>query len=274
MLQRFHDAFPRLLVPLLVSAYFLLSHLLRADTPSNVRLLVLKNRTFSANPADPLFLPIASNTITAAGFTRIADYPARALYVGPATSAAATIPALKAEGYDAVLVPELDRIEFHEFAIDADTGISNPPVSVIDPHPQGDRGLYFLALQGYAVRAWLDDLTARNVRFVEHLPPAGYLVRGERATMDSLKSSTTYVRGVFPLAPSFKKADFEQAPVPPSPFRAVVINAVEEGPQDSIRAYLDSISDKPVVATLRSNGRISYEASLTDLDIDNVTTFE
>jgi hypothetical protein len=236
------------------------------------RLLVFKQRTFSSNPADPLFLPVSSNAVSALGFTRVADYPSRVLYAGPSTSAAAVIPALKAEGYDAVVAPEFDQIEFYDYTVDSDTG--NPTPSVPMTALTGERGLYLLALQGYPARAWFDDLRARGVSLIEFLPPAGYLARGLRTTVEGLKSSTTYVRGVFPLRPAFKKAFFEEAPVPPSPFRRVAISAIEESPQDSIKGYLDSVSDGPVVTVSRSNGRVGYEASLTDLDIDNLSNFE
>lgn len=238
------------------------------------RLVVLKKPTFSASSSDPHFLPISSTAVSAFGFRQVGEYPARSLYAGPSGSAAAAIVALKEEGYDAVVAPELDTIEFYGFTIDADTGASTPPIPVFDAVSSGERGLYLLALQGYPLRAWLDDLKSRGIRVVEFLPPAAYLVRGPRAVLGSLHSSTTYARGVFPLLPALKEAFFDQAPAPPSPYRRVAISAVEESPQDSIKGYLDSVSDLPVISLPRGDGRTGYEASLTDLDIETLTAFE
>ena len=239
---------------------------------SSARVLVYKTLTRSTTPAD-MFQPVSSGTISAFGLRQIADYPSRTLYVGTVTSATAAVPLLRAEGYGAVLVPELDVVEFQDFSITADTGLSTPPVEVTTS-PGGSRGLYLIAFQGYPKTAWLDDLAIRNVRLIEPLPPAGYLVRADRAVAETLATSTDYVRGAFPLPPGFKKIHFGRAPLNPSPYQLVSIGAVEEVPQASIRAYLESVSGQPVSSREQGNGRITYSASLSDIDMETLTHFE
>jgi subtilase family protein len=201
----------------------------------------------------------------------LADYATRSVFEGPAEQSSALIDALRSEGYEAGVPIELDEVRFHDRKIDPGTGAVTPPLSTVSI-PTGVHGLYFLVLKSFPVASWLDDLAKRGILLLEPLPPAAYVAQGERITIEALSATTNYVRGAFPVAPETKKVLFgtERSP---SPFTSVSIQAVESKPEGSIRPYLDSVSEKPV-SEQRDGSRVTYEASISDLDIDVLTNFE
>ncbi len=260
---------------LLSLASFLLASVSASGQTSTVRLLVDKNLTPNrpfGSPI-PLFAAITSSRPAAAGFTQIADYPSRTLYNGPAAAAASLISSLSAEGYRARIATDLENVSFHDHRINPDTGVATPPFPAYTYQPTGTDGLYLMVLRGYPAAQWLQDLRGRNVRLIEALPPAAYLVRGARSTLATLKSQASYVRGVFLLTPTMKPS--LASPTSPSPFRRVLVQGVEETAQDALKPYLDSVSQTPTILGAKlANGRASYVASLADLDINNLALFE
>jgi len=178
---------------------------------------------------------------------------------------------LKSEGYEASIPVELDNVRFHDRKIDPDTGALTPPSSDAVA-PSGTWGLYFLVMKSFPIAPWLDDLAARGVLLLEALPPAAYIARGDRKTLEGLTSGTDYVRGTFPVPSDIKKVLFGSARTS-STFTNVSIQAVESGAGESIRPYLESVSDMKV-SERRDGSRVTYEASVSDLDIEVLISFE
>lgn len=217
------------------------------------------------------YLPVSSARLAASGFFELADYATRTVFEGPSEAVAGVIDGLRGEGYEARIPTELDEVRFHDRRVDPDTGTVTPPPRTAST-PTGDRGLYVLVLKSFPVASWLNDLDARGLLILEALPPAAYIVHGNRETLEALTRTVRYVRGVFPLAPDIKKVLFDTARSP-SPFTTISIQAVVAAEHDSIRPYLDSVSQKPVSAR-RDGSRITYEASVSDIDIEVLASFE
>jgi hypothetical protein len=240
----------------------------------NQPLLVDKNPTPDRPVGSllPPFAAITSTAPTAAGFVQVADYPARTLYSGPTAAASGLIKTLASEGYHAAVASELNDVFFRDHRIDPDTGIATPPFPSATFQPESSEGLYILVLRGYLTAEWLGDLGARSIRLVEALPPAAFVARGPRAILDGLVATTTYVRGSFSITPSMKAAGTAATA---SPFRPVLVQAVEESPADDLKPYLDSVSSTPVTLANRlKNGQTTYSASLSDVDIATLSAFE
>jgi len=240
----------------------------------NQPLLVDKNPT-PDRPAGSLLPPFAaiiSTAPAAAGFVQVADYPARTLYSGPAAVLPGLMKTLAFEGYHAAVASELNDVFFHDHRIDPDTGIATPAFQPSTSQPATSEGLYLLVLRGYLTAEWLEDLGAKSVRLVEALPPASFVARGPRATLDGLTATTTYVRGAFPITPPMKVAGTASTA---SPFRPVLVQAVEESAADDIKPFLDSVSSTRALLSNRlKNGQTTYSASLSDVDIATLSAFE
>jgi len=240
----------------------------------NQPLLVDKNPTPDrpAGSLVPPFAAIISTAPAAAGFVQVADYPARTLYSGPAAALSGLVKRLASEGYHAAVASELNDVFFRDHRIDPDTGIATPAFPPSTSQPANSEGLYLLVLRGYLTAEWLEDLGAKSVRLVEALPPASFVARGPRATLDGLTATTAYVRGAFPITPPMKAAGTASTA---SPFRPVLVQAVEESTADDIKPFLDSVSNTPVLLSNRlKNGQTTYSASLSDVDIGTLSAFE
>ena len=242
---------------------------------ANVRLLVYKNLTSNRLPGTPLppFAPVASTAPGDAGFVLIADYLNRSLYEGPVAAASGLLAHLSAQGVRAVLASDLDTLVLHDHRIDPDTGSATPPFPSSLGPSSSTEGVYIVVLRGYPTAAWLQDLRSRNVRTIEALPPAAYIARGPRLVITALPAQTSYVRAAFPILPGMKSS--LALPSSESPIRHVLVQAVEETAQDTLKPYLDSVSARPAVLDSKlQNGRASYVAWLTDTDINTLTAFE
>lgn len=238
------------------------------------RVVVHKNLTPDRPVGSPIaaFSPVASTRPSASGFVIVADYTSRTLYEGPAVAAAGLVERLNTQGYHAEIPSDLDTVVFNDFRMNADTGIADPPIPPSPDRPSRTEGLYIVALRGYPTTAWINDLASRNVRIVEALPPAGFLVRGNRGQMSRLKGEVTYLRGVFPVTSSMKKVLFNSLLQPTTVFRNVFIQTSEATAAESLREHLQTFD--PRATEERGSVRVSYRASLSDLDIDNLTHFE
>lgn len=217
----------------------------------------------------PPFAPITSGELAARGFTLVMDYPGRAVYEGPASAAPGLITALSP--HYARLATDLDVIDFNDLSINVATG-TGIPTTATAAAPTASDGLYLVALRSYPTLPWINDLTARGVHLVEALPPASYLVRGPRATLDALRTAVRYVQAVFPVSPAMKKTLFRPMGSVPQAARQVFIQTAELAPAESLAAYLTSLD--PTASEQRSPGRVSYRARLSDTDIDTLTHFD
>jgi hypothetical protein len=236
-----------------------------------VRLAVNKKRVVTGRIPVLVLLPITSTAPSAGGFTQLADYGSRTVYEGPSAAAASVIASLRGEGYDAAIAADIERVQFHDFSINPDTGQVTPPVDTTYT-PTGSDGLFILVLKSYPTSDWLDDLAVLKVRVLQELPPAAYVVRASRTVAAGPLAARRYVRKVVPLLPSIKKVLFAQGG-PPSPFRRVSIEAVEEVPADSIRAHLEALSNETVTSHMEDRV-VRYVASISDLDSDVLSRFE
>jgi Subtilase family len=238
------------------------------------RVVVYKNPTPDRAVGSPIapFAPVASARLATSGFVVVADYTSRTLYEGPSAAAAGLVEGLGAEGYHAEIPADLDTVIFNDFRINADTGISVPPIPPSADRVSATDGLYIVAFRGYPTAEWIGDLTSRNVKLIETLPPAGYLVRGSRDQMSRLKEQVTYLRGVFPVTSSMKKVLFNSLLQPTAVLRNVFIQTAEASETESLREHLQTFD--PQATEERRSFRVSYRAALSDLDIDNLTHFE
>lgn len=258
---------------ILVASFLLVGPSTASPETSSVRVDVVKRPVMVGDPPVLLFPQIRSDSLSRAGFSLLADYGSHTLYEGPPDAASSLAQALDREGYDARIAVDLDEVRFQDFSIDPDTGATTPSLaSTTVPESMDPDGLFILVLKGYPVESWLNYLASANIRILQELPPAAYLVRGNRALLADLKSSRSFVRGVFPLLPGMKKVLFGPSRSE-SPFRQVSIEAADEKPSDSLSAHLGSISDT-TVASRRSGRRVRYSAAITDLDADVLTYFE
>ncbi len=231
--------------------------------PSIVRIVVHKQLLpqRETGPLPPAVLEQLSST----GYSLLADYEGMAVFIGPSAAASRLLSGFQSEGRDAEIASDLERFNYHDTSIDAGAG----PASVT---PAGQ--LYFLTLKTYAKYAWLRELSNRGVRVLQALPPAAFIVRADPAVASRLVPELLWVRGVFPIPPSIKALGFDQLPAEPGPFQAVVIRASEESLAESLRPLLDSLSDGPVSVGASQAGQATYFASLTDLDVRNLTQID
>jgi hypothetical protein len=235
------------------------------------RLVVNKHLAFFES-AEP-FSPAPEGDILAAGFSRIADYASFTLYEGPASAVAGLIDLLKNEEYEASVPTDLDHIHLLGHEIDADTGVASPPYPASPFAKTGASGLYLLALRGYPLQAWLDELQGAGINIIEPLPPSAYIVSGDRQKVEGLKNSTAFVRGAFPMLPLIKTEPVTEFSSGKDAYRRVVINAFETSA--TIQDFLASVADGGAVTAFRdTNTRIRYAASLGDLDIATLSNFE
>jgi hypothetical protein len=199
----------------LVIAITMLSEARAAAPPGSVRIVVDKKRLVTGKPPALLFLPITVPAIAAAGFAPLADYATRTVYEGPAAAADGLRASLRSAGHTSSVASDLDRVTFHRFQIDPDTGSISPAVDTSHT-PRGTDGLYFLVLRSYPLDTWLDDLDNRNVVRVTEVPPASYVIRCARTTAAALQG-LPYVRGVYPLPPAVKLVGFPAPALAASP---------------------------------------------------------
>lgn len=217
------------------------------------------------------FSAISSPAIAAAGYALVADYTARGLYEGPSAGAQGLLQNLRTSGYTARAAAEFSHIDFHTRQLDPDTGIATPPFPTSTWQPAGPDALYILTFKGYPTPGWLLDLQSRNVRLLEFLPPATYLVRGGVSVVPALRTQTAYVRSVFLVTPTMKKVLYTSDTSPTH--QPTHINAVEPNQSESIKPYLDSVSQVPVTARRGSDGKVTYNATLSDVDANTLPNF-
>jgi len=272
-----HHNHPRLArrttVLLFVLGVFVHALALRAAT-TTVHFVVLKPPVLATDASG--YLSINDAPILAAGLRRIAEYPTFLLYDGPSAGASAAKKAIQQLGLTVRLAPELDTIGLFGHDLDADTGLATPPYAAVSFQPTGDRGLYLLTLRGFPTADWYSTLASMGVLSLEHLPPATYIVAGNRALIEALPRSVAFVRSVFPLSPSMKTALLDATPPDqPSAFRFVSIEAYEGATTASLQPHLTAFADGGVeVADRLGNGRVHYRAHLTDFDISTLALSE
>jgi len=231
--------------------------------PSIVRLVVHKKLT-PQKESGPL-PPAVLEQLSSGGYSLLADYEGMAVFKGPSAAVPRLLSTIQSGGRDAELASDLERFNYHDATMDAGAG----PFSV---GPAGK--LYFLTLQTYTKYAWLQELSNRGVRVLQALPPAAFVVRADPAAALRLVPELPWVRGVFPLPASIKAIGFDRPPDQPGPFRDVVIRVSEESPAESLRPLLESLSGGPVSAGPPQPGQATYFASLTDLDVRNLTQID
>lgn len=234
------------------------------------RIVVNKKMVVRWSSGSP-FAEVSSGRLGSAGFVQLADYPSRTVFEGPANSAPSLLVSLRSEGYDARLASDLDELAFRGHRIDPDTGVATPPFSSDVYQPSGGRGMFILMLRSYPTRPWLSGLESRGVRLVESLSPAAYIVRMDRAKAATLKSEVDFVRGIFSITPGMKNP-LGSSPSA-SPYRHVLVQAMDENA--SLKPWLDAYSEKPPVEADRSgDGKVSYSAWLSDVEISTLSFFD
>ena len=245
-----------------------------ASDELQVSRIVVQKKTAPAWTLGSPFVAVASGRPALAGFTQLADYPSRAVFEGPKTSAQSLMDSLRSEGYETWIAADLDDLAFLNHRIDPDTGEATPPFPVAAYQPSGTRGLFILTLRSYPTPSWFADLNSRGVRLIESLSPAAYVARMGRSTAATLKEDVNFVRSVFPIRPAMKVAS-SPVPLSDSPFRHVIIHAVESEPHESLTAYLESVSSQsPALEERLPNGKAIYAAWLSDLDLRVLSLFE
>ncbi len=238
--------------------------------------LVVNKHLMIVQSGDP-YAPVPELTLTSNGFRRIADYGSFTLYAGPASNLGSAQKQLSDQGYDSVVPSELDFVNLAGgHRVNADTGSVTPPYPSAAFSKSGSRGLYLIALTGYPVQSWLDELEEAGVSFIEPLPPSSYIVQGNRQVIEGLTTNTSFVRGAFPMIPAMKAEPVATGPAVKTTFRNVLVEAYESTLADSIESYLSSVAEPASVVTVtsRDGPRVRYTARLSDLDINTLASFE
>jgi hypothetical protein len=219
----------------------------------------------------PPFAPLVSSAPSGLGFVQVADYVSRTLFEGPESGVAALVSKLASEGYTAEQATDLDTLFFNGHQIDTKSAAVAPSggAAVV---PTGTHGIYLLALRGYPTLEWLNDLKDRGLELLEALPPSGYLAWAPHSRFSGTADLPDYVRSAIPMDPSLRKVPSPPSP-DPSPYRRMAILAYEPAGAPSIQEYLESVGEA-VRAISRGNGRVHYQADLTDVDIETLSHFE
>jgi subtilisin family serine protease len=237
-----------------------------------VRVVVDKKIGVDRDPGNP-FTAISSSHPTDTGFVVLADYPTRTVFEGPAPFVQTLLSGLRFEGFEARVATELDELRFNGHRIDPDTGAATPSFSPTRFQPSRPRGVFILVLRSYPASAWFTELTARGIRLVEAVSPSSYIALLDRTAAASLSKDTRFVRGCFTITPEMKTAPSATG-FSESVYHQVLLKAVEEEPVDSIRPFLDAYSERPVFEDRLPNGRVTYLAWLSDIEIATVSLFE
>lgn len=87
-------------------------------------------------------------------------------------------------------------------------------------------------------------------------------------------SAAFYVRGLFPVPSGVKKVAFGTPTFDGSAYRRFAIRAVISTSNESLRPYLGSVARNGVVYESTESSVTRYEAELTDLDADNLASFD
>lgn len=242
---------------------------LAASDDRVVRVNVDKTRVLSERLLT--FPPVNSRAIGTRRLVPIADYGSHTMYETSSIEAPLLVQELTAEGYAAEIAADLDHVRFQEYDVDPDTGIVTPAPRGGSSLPPGSSGLFVLTLRAYPLQAWLEALERMDIRILEELEPAAYLVRAPRDAPAGLQSRLSFVRGIFPLTPGMKKVGFSAGRTEAA-LRRMAIRAVEETAADSLDGPLTAVSTEPV--TRQQHGRrTTYIASLSDLDAEVFTYF-
>jgi hypothetical protein len=167
---------------------------------------VLKQPANSAKASTPPFLPFDSTLLDGTSYSLIAEYPAFALCQGPSDDLTSFLELLAANKYQGAETHDLDTIEVVGHSIDADSGLATPPYADIAAPARADeqKGMYLVALAGYATDEWLASITAHSLTIIDAIPPGAYLVFGTQQDIDKLKSDGAFVRGAFLFSPAMK----------------------------------------------------------------------
>jgi Subtilase family len=239
-------------------------------SPSSLRIVVEKHPNHASAGA-PFFLPIVAPVIPAAGFNPLYDYASYGVFEGPAPAANGLLQALNATGFTAHLGVELDAIHLFEHDVDADTGLASPSYPVVPFQPAGEAGIYLVAFRAYPFPDWMSQLAQQGITILAALPPQSYIVRGNRASIESLPAAFAFVRGAFPMAPPMKTAPVDNAPPPPGVYRSVFVEVYEDSQIGSLKPTLDALDQFGNANQIEHFGSVvHYTASLTDHDIANL----
>jgi hypothetical protein len=221
--------------------------------------------------------------LSAAGLTHVAEYPAFDVFVGPVLQSEAAVERLRAEGVSARVAPELEGVEIGDrfyspsgALLRAGTTTATLPSIFTEKSftSESGSGLYVLTFSSYPLAEWLQEISGLGLYVLEPLPPASYIVYGDRTTIEALPTTLSYVEGVFGLT-----ADIKTIPVNPSPpdsvYQGVIVDAVEAEPDQSILSYLESVADEGNVYLAEQNGiTVRYTCRLTDFDIAILAGFD
>jgi hypothetical protein len=244
---------------------------LSADDARIARVSVNKLRVIIGQPPLLTFLPVTASAVTARRLTPIAEYGSHAMYEVPAADAQSLVDALAREQYSAEIATDIDEVRFQEYRVDPDTGVVTPDPGGDSSLPAGSDGLFILTLRAYPLQAWLESLERQNVRIIQELEPAAYVVRADRNAPTTLTGSLSFIRGVFPLRPGMKKVGFSPSSTPAA-FRAMAVRVVEETPGDDLSGQLAAVSGEPV--TRQQHGRlVTYVTRTSELDAEVLTHF-
>jgi len=244
---------------------------LLAVDASVARVDVQKLRVITGQPPILVFLPVAASALSSRRLTPIADYGSHTVYEVPAAQAQQLVDDLAREQYTAEIATDLNEVRFQEYRVDPDTGAVMPDPGGDNSLPAGSDGLFIITLRAYPLQAWLESLELGNVRIIQELEPAAYLVRADREAPATLRGSLPFIRGVFPLRPGMKKVGFTPSTTPAA-FRRMAVRAVEETPADNISGHLAAASAEPV--TRQQHGRlVTYATSISELDAEVLTHF-
>lgn len=246
------------------------STLLAVDA-SIVRVDVQKRRVVTGQPPLLTFLPVTAAALTDRRLAPIADYGSHTMYEVPAPQAQRLVDDLAREQYTAEIATDLDEVRFQEYRIDPDSGAVTPDPGAETALPAGSDGLFIIALRAYPLQAWLESLERGDVRLIQELEPAGYLVRAARDAGAKLRESFHFVRGVFPLRPAMKKVGYHPSTTPAA-LRPMAIRTVEETTAENLSDELAALSND-VVRRDAHGRRVTYTASISELDADVLAHF-
>jgi hypothetical protein len=244
---------------------------LKSEPPATglARIVIGKPPVFDT-AARTSFRPVPDSALRAAGFVLLADYNARAVVAGPSSNSDILIATLASSGYRATLASDLDTVEIHGYSIDPDTGGITP-----EPADHGsalaDRGMFVLVLTSYPLPEWMTAVRALGMTIAAPLPPAAFVVYGPAAAVPSL-TRLPFVRTISPLTPEMKRLGGETV-AGPGPANRYSVEAIEP-PGGTLSSYLSDLSTEPVVENRTTPSHVTYEATLTDLDVRNVSQWQ
>ena len=208
------------------------------------------------------------------GFERIGSYPAFEVFKGPAPQVSRVLQLFHERGYSARLATELDSIAIYQHRLDADTGAATPPLPEGDYVPGGDRGLYLLVFDSFPTAERIAEVHALGLTFIDPLPPQTYIVRAARALVTGILRTKPFIRQVLPLTPAMKLARLVNKDSSEI-YHPVVIDALEETPQDLLLPFLTATAEAASVAvTDRTGTRVQYSARLSSVDLATLARFE